>query len=174
MWTLITILHVMACLFLILVVLLQAGKGGGMGVTMGAGTSAAVFGGRGAGSFLEKLTAGTAMVFMVTSMSLAWNSSRVDSARLRREADAAQKLAAEKAKTTALPPGLPPGIPGMPQVPGLTQPGMPPIPGALPNPLLPTVPTPGGGLQLTPPGASGRMKLQLPPNGIPTVPAPHP
>ena len=72
-WTLVTILHVFVCLFLILVVLLQAGKGGGMGVAFGTATSSAVFGGRGAGSFLEKLTSATAIMFMATSIGLAWS-----------------------------------------------------------------------------------------------------
>ena len=51
MVTFITIIHVFVCIFLMLVVLLQAGKGGGMGVAFGSSTSSAVFGGRGAGSF---------------------------------------------------------------------------------------------------------------------------
>src|SRR2546430_11365344 len=98
MITLITIVHVMACLFLILVVLLQAGKGGGMGVAFGSGTSAAVFGGRGAGSFLEKLTAGSALVFMLTSMTLALYASRSDSSRLKKRSDESpQKIHDQKA-----------------------------------------------------------------------------
>ena len=158
MWTLITILHVVACLFLILVVLLQAGKGGGLGVNMGASTSAAVFGGRGAGSFLEKLTAGTAIFFVLTSMSLAWNSSRVDSARLKREADAAQKAAAEKSAADKAKTALPPA---------------PTIPASLP-PTTPAPTAPGGGLKLAPPGG-----LQLSPPGeklhlTPPSPAPTP
>src|SRR5215468_8964163 len=93
MVTLVTILHVFVCFFLILVVLLQAGKGGGMGVAFGTATSSAVFGRRGAGSFLERLTAGTAIVFMLTSMSLAWFASRTDSPGLqkRRAAEAAKQ-----------------------------------------------------------------------------------
>src|SRR5947209_4994214 len=89
MATLITIVHVFVCFFLILVVLLQAGKGGGMGMAFGSSTSAQVFGGRGAGSFLEKLTAGTAILFMLTSMTLAYLASQSDNPRL-------QKLAAHK------------------------------------------------------------------------------
>jgi preprotein translocase subunit SecG len=89
MVTLITIVHVFVCFFLILVVLLQAGKGGGMGIAFGSSTSSQVFGGRGAGSFLEKLTAGTAVVFMLTSITLAYFASQSDSARL-------QKLSAQK------------------------------------------------------------------------------
>src|SRR3954453_24191632 len=95
MVTFITIIHVFVCLFLVLTVLLQAGKGGGMGVAFGSGTSAAVFGGRGAGNFLERVTAGTAIVFMLTSMSLAYFASQSDSARL-------QKLAIEKKKKQEL------------------------------------------------------------------------
>src|SRR6185312_13808366 len=91
MVTLITIVHVFVCFFLILVVLLQAGKGGGMGIAFGSSTSSQVFGGRGAGSFLEKLTAGTAVVFMVTSITLAYFASQSDSSRL-------QKLSAQKQK----------------------------------------------------------------------------
>jgi preprotein translocase subunit SecG len=91
MVTLITVFHVLACLFLILVVLLQAGKGGGMGTALGGQTSAQVFGGRGAGTFLERLTAGTAVVFMLTSMTLAYFASQSDSARL-------QKMAVQKAE----------------------------------------------------------------------------
>jgi preprotein translocase subunit SecG len=90
MVTLITIIHVFVCFFLILVVLLQAGKGGGMGIAFGSSTSSQVFGGRGAGSFLEKLTAGTAIIFMCTSITLAYFASQSDSVRL-------QKLSAQKA-----------------------------------------------------------------------------
>ncbi len=90
MVTFITAIHIIACLFLVLTVLLQAGKGGGVGIAFGSGTSSAVFGGRGAGSFLERLTAGTAIVFMLTSMTLAWYASQSDSARL-------QKIAIERA-----------------------------------------------------------------------------
>jgi preprotein translocase subunit SecG len=100
MVTLITILHAIVCVFLILVVLLQAGKGGGVGVAFGSSTSAQVFGGRGAGSFLERLTAGTAIVFMLTSMTLAYFASRSDSPRLQKltaERAAKQKASDEKA-----------------------------------------------------------------------------
>src|SRR3954451_6910599 len=98
MVTLITIGHVFVCFFLILVVLLQAGKGGGMGIAFGSSTSSQVFGGRGAGSFLEKLTAGTAIVFMLTSMTLAYFASQSDSARLQKitAAKAAQQKVSDK------------------------------------------------------------------------------
>jgi preprotein translocase subunit SecG len=83
MITLVTIIHVIACLFLILVVLLQAGKGGGVGIAFGSAGSQQVFGGRGAGGFLEKLTAGSAIVFMLTSVTLAYKASKTESSRLQ-------------------------------------------------------------------------------------------
>ena len=75
MQTLVTILHVLVCFFLVLTVLLQAGKGGGMGAAFGGGTSmGTVFGGSGAGNFLRRLTVAAAVIFMLTSMTLAWMS----------------------------------------------------------------------------------------------------
>lgn len=71
-----TVLHVVACLFLVLVVLLQPGKSGGMGALAGAAAQQ-VFGGRGAGNFLTKTTWVTASVFFVTSITLAYFSSSV-------------------------------------------------------------------------------------------------
>ena len=56
---LITIVHVAVCAFLILVILLQQGRGGGMGAAFG-GASQQVFGGAGAGNFLTKLTEASA------------------------------------------------------------------------------------------------------------------
>lgn len=72
MSTFLTALHVLACLVLILVVLLQRGKGSDMGAALGGGGSNTVFGSRGAGNFLTKLTAGCAVIFMCTSLSLAY------------------------------------------------------------------------------------------------------
>ena len=71
MTTLLTVLHVLFCVFLILVILLQTGKGSGMGAAFGGGSST-VFGPRGAGSFIGKMTGTVAALFMLTSMTLAW------------------------------------------------------------------------------------------------------
>ena len=67
---LITTLHVLVCICLIAIVLLQQGKGADMGVALGGGASNTVFGARGAGNFLTKLTTGAAIVFMLTSVTL--------------------------------------------------------------------------------------------------------
>ena len=69
-----TILHLVACVFLILVVLLQTGKGAEMGAVFGGGGSSTLFGASGAGNFLTKLTTGTAIVFFLTSLFLAYSS----------------------------------------------------------------------------------------------------
>ena len=68
------ILHVVVCLVLILFVLLQSGKGADMGAAFG-GSSQTLFGSAGPGGFLAKLTTGAAIIFMITSLVLAWWSS---------------------------------------------------------------------------------------------------
>ena len=74
MYTLLIILHILACLVLIVIVLLQAGKGANMGAAFG-GSSQTVFGSSGAGTFLGKLTAAIAVLFMLTSLSLTYTAS---------------------------------------------------------------------------------------------------
>lgn len=75
MTTMLIIIHVLVCVFLTLVVLLQQGAKQGMGAAFGGGGSSTVFGGRGANTFLAKLTAGAAGLFMVTSLALSYLSS---------------------------------------------------------------------------------------------------
>ena len=67
----INVIHVIAAVSLILTVLLQAGKGAAMGSGLGAGSSQTMFGSSGAGNFLTKLTTGIAILYMVTSLTLA-------------------------------------------------------------------------------------------------------
>jgi preprotein translocase subunit SecG len=69
------IVHVFVAVSLILIVLLQAGKGAALGAAFG-GASQTVFGPRGPGSFLGKLTTGAAGIFMITSLVLAIFSSQ--------------------------------------------------------------------------------------------------
>ena len=70
MTTLLLIIHVIVCLMLIAIVLLQSGKGAEMGAAFG-GSSQTIFGSRGAATFLSKLTTIAAVVFMITSLTLA-------------------------------------------------------------------------------------------------------
>jgi len=102
MQTLLTIIHVFVCLFLVGVVLLQSGRSGGMGVLSGAATQT-VFGGRGASGFLAKATSVCAMLFMLTSASLAYmsTSGRDSLARARRATPAATPTPARPAAPAA-------------------------------------------------------------------------
>src|ERR1041385_3593339 len=68
---LLTGVHIVACIFLVLVVLLQTGKGAEMGAVFG-GSSSTVFGSSGAGNFLTRLTTATAVIFMVASLLLTY------------------------------------------------------------------------------------------------------
>ena len=70
-------IHVLVSIALILVVLLQSSKGGGLAGTFGgSGITGGIFGGRGAAPFLVKATTFCAVLFMVTSISLNFVSSR--------------------------------------------------------------------------------------------------
>ena len=80
--TIINAIHIIAALSLILTVLLQAGKGAAMGSGLGAGSSQTMFGSSGAGNFLTKLTTGIAILFMITSLTLAVFSTQKKSSSL--------------------------------------------------------------------------------------------
>ena len=107
MYTAITIVHVLACIFLALVVLLQTGKGADMGAVFG-GSSSTVFGSSGAGNFLTRLTTATAIVFMLTSISLTYLSARQTTATVFDSAPMAQPGASQNAPVDAGEQGAPP------------------------------------------------------------------
>ena len=71
----ITLIHIVVCFALILIVLLQAGKGAEMGAAFG-GASQTIFGSAGAMGFLSKLTTIAAIIFMITSLLLTFSSTR--------------------------------------------------------------------------------------------------
>ena len=93
-------LHVIVSIFLIAVVLLQRGKGAEVGAVFGGGGSSTVFGSRGAGNFLTRLTTGAAVVFMLTSLGLSYTYTTASSDRLfneeRAEGNEAHETAPEK------------------------------------------------------------------------------
>jgi len=68
------VIHVVVCVALIMIVLLQTGKGADMGAAFGGGGSQTLFGSTGASTFLSKATTGAAIIFMVTSLGLAYMS----------------------------------------------------------------------------------------------------
>jgi preprotein translocase subunit SecG len=78
MHTFLIIIHVFVAVILILMVLLQKGKGADIGAAFG-GASQTVFGPRGAASFLSKLTTSSAIIFMLTSFGLALTSAKKSS-----------------------------------------------------------------------------------------------
>ena len=68
------VIHVIVCIALIMIVLLQTGKGADMGAAFGGGASQTLFGSTGASTFLSKATTAAAIVFMITSLALAYMS----------------------------------------------------------------------------------------------------
>jgi preprotein translocase subunit SecG len=71
---LLIVVHVVVCIALIMIVLLQTGKGADMGAAFGGGSSQTLFGSTGASTFLSKATTVAAIVFMLTSLTLAYMS----------------------------------------------------------------------------------------------------
>jgi preprotein translocase subunit SecG len=67
---LLTIVHVLVCVFLIIVVLLQSGKAADLAGAFGGMGSQTAFGPRGSATLLSKATTGSAVLFMITSLSL--------------------------------------------------------------------------------------------------------
>ncbi|UCF89021.1 MAG: preprotein translocase subunit SecG [bacterium] len=115
---LIKLLHIAVAVFLILVVLLQTGKGAEMGAAFG-GSSQTLFGSGGPAGFMAKLTTAAAVGFMLTSLGLAYISSagKVDSVQL----PASQQLPVQtpgEAAPEALPDAAPQSDAAAPQTSG--------------------------------------------------------
>ena len=71
MYTVAVVIHVLVCFLMIAAILLQAGKGAEIGAAFG-GSSQTVFGSRGPANLLSKVTVAAAVIFMLTSLSLAY------------------------------------------------------------------------------------------------------
>ncbi len=112
MYTLVIILHVVVSFALILIVLLQTGKGAEMGAGFGGGSNQTIFGSRGAATFLSKVTTGAAVIFMLTSLSLAYLTSQRTGTVIRETTRAA-------APSLPVPPAAPalPAPPATPEAP---------------------------------------------------------
>ncbi len=85
MTTLLIIIHILVCLFLIGIVLLQQGKGADMGATFGGGSNQTVFGADGPMPILSKITTASAVIFMVTSLALAYISANDSSSSVMKQ-----------------------------------------------------------------------------------------
>jgi preprotein translocase subunit SecG len=68
----IAVIHVIATIALILIVLLQTGRGSEIGAAFGGGSSQTLFGSSGSSGFMTKLTTATVVIFMLTSLLLAY------------------------------------------------------------------------------------------------------
>jgi len=114
MYIALSLLHALIAAGLILIVLLQSGKGADIGAAFGGGSSQTVFGGRGAATFLSKATTVLAILFMVMSIALTL-------------------LASQRGGTTVVPADRPAPASSAPAA---------PAPSA-PAPQAPTAPAPG-------------------------------
>jgi preprotein translocase subunit SecG len=132
------VIHVLICVALVLVVLLQAGRGGGLAGAFGAGAAQTFFGGRGAATFLAKTTSWLAVAFMAMSILLAVMSSRGERAR-----GLLQERARQRAGQPTLPPSTSSFDPGAIDT-NATSP-FPAAPGTTPNEPAPAPPTPPSG-----------------------------
>lgn len=133
MLTLVTVIHIVVSLGLIMVVLLQTGKGADMGAVFG-GASSTIFGSSGAGNFLTRLTSGMAIVFMITSLTLGYFSGKkpsasvFDSRRPEVEQPARQQaspIAEEQASSAEKPQASTPSAAPQPAVPQPEKPSVP-------------------------------------------------
>jgi preprotein translocase subunit SecG len=111
----ITLLHIVVCVILILVILLQAGKGANMGAAFG-GSSQTVFGSSGPASFLGKMTTIVAILFMLTSLTLSYSAVHKGKSVMQGAARAAaeNKAAPVQPQQPAAPSPAAPGATGQP------------------------------------------------------------
>ena len=150
MYVITVVFHVLACMALILIVLLQTGKGAEMGAAFG-GASQTLFGGSGGTTFLSKLTTGAAVAFMITCLGLTYLSAGP------RTKSIMEDVPIEKSQA----PLLPDAQPIQPGAQPPAAPGVMPQPEAGAAPVLPQNPTAPG--QETPKAQKSATQAQEPP-----------
>lgn len=101
MQTFLYTLHFIVCFVLIGVVLLQRGKGADLGASLGGGGANTIFGSRGAGNFLTRMTTVSAIIFMGTSLTLSYYGYKASDVRLFDETQPFEVPAAEGGAATA-------------------------------------------------------------------------
>jgi preprotein translocase subunit SecG len=142
MIAIISAIHILACVALVVSILLQSGKGGGLAGAFGAGSSQTLFGGRGAATFLTRASTALAVVFFLTSLTLGLTSSRQSSpaGRSLMQEEARRRAEQQRAGQQSAPGTATPGS----TAPGTTAPGTAmPAPGSLPS-QPPSTPAPQG------------------------------
>ena len=98
MSSLLVIIHILVCFVLIVAVLLQSGKAADLAGAFGGVGSQTVFGARGAGTLLSKMTTICAILFMITSLALWFVSSKGTKSVIKEEKQTAQPAAAAETK----------------------------------------------------------------------------
>jgi preprotein translocase subunit SecG len=118
-------IHVIICISLVLVVLLQSSKGGGLagGSAFGGGAESTIFGGRGAATFLSKATTVFGVAFMISSLTLTLMSAGGESQPTSVIAEEAAR--APQAPPATAPPGETPALPPPPAIPPSDAPAAP-------------------------------------------------
>ena len=122
MYIALTIVHVLACFAIIGIVLLQSGKGADIGSAFGGAGSQAVFGSMGTPTLLGKITTGIAIVFTVTSFTLAILGGERASSVVREAAPPPSSAPAPAGVTPAAPAGPAPTVPAAPATPAPSSP----------------------------------------------------
>jgi len=117
MYIALTIAHVLACFAIIGIVLLQSGKGADIGSAFGGAGSQAVFGSMGTPTLLGKITTGIAIVFALTSFTLAILGGERASSVVREAAPPPSSAPAPAGVTPAAPAGPAPTVPAAPPAP---------------------------------------------------------
>ena len=137
----ISAIHVLACIALMVSILLQSGKGGGLAGAFGAGSSQTLFGGRGAATFLSRSATVLAVIFFLTSLTLGLTASR------QAVGPGGRSLIQEEARRRAqqgATPGTDAAPPAAPSAPGAGAPA--PAPTAAPGTSPPAQTPQGGGV----------------------------
>jgi preprotein translocase subunit SecG len=107
MLTAISIVHVLVAIALVLIVLLQTGRGSEIGAAFGSGASQTLFGSSGTSGFMTRLTTIVVVVFMVTSLVLAimYSRGRISSPMRSQPAPIQQNVPAPPAPAAPAAPG---------------------------------------------------------------------
>ena len=103
-------IHVLLSLAIIGLIMLQRGKGADAGASLGGGSSGTVFGARGAANFLSRTTAVLATAFFVTSLTLAYLSSNIESASTISDGSVLQTPSDVPAASDVMPTDVPAAI----------------------------------------------------------------
>lgn len=119
--TAVSISHVLLSVALIVLILIQRGKGAEAGAAFGAGASGTVFGSAGSGSFLTRLTGVLATLFFATSLSLAYLAGQVQPTSVLEQANRNAPVEDTMPELLPLPDGLPAQLPS--ELPNLVVPG---------------------------------------------------